>query len=155
MSLEIAYEEDDAADEIDLDHVSSVQEQLGQEFEPDYLDFLGHRNGGRPIRKYFKAGKHKKAVGKFLCIIEDCETSDHGDDDVSVVWSQINERLNEHLIPFASVENSEDFLCFNYENKKDIPEIVLWRGLESTDGNPELIPIATTFRKFVSNLSKV
>ncbi len=154
MSLEIAYVEDTGAPEVDLDYLQETERRVGHEFDPEYVEFIRIQNGGVPIKKYFKAGKHKKAIDKFLCMVSDYETSEHGDADVGIVWSQYVDAIGEHLVPFASVVGG-DFVCFDYEDRLDVPAVVFWNKRDSVPGRPELVPLASNFRKFLGTLSKL
>ncbi|MDQ3802174.1 MAG: SMI1/KNR4 family protein [Acidobacteriota bacterium] len=140
------------AGEFDDQYVSETEDMLRLKFEPDYLAFLEKHNGGVPKKQIFPLGDDEKVVERFLSFVPDYEDNEEfGYYDVAVVWSQISDRLNEYLIPFAIVY-AGDFLCFDYEGGGEQAKIVLWNHDYSREMKPYTIPVADNFRQFLSML---
>jgi hypothetical protein len=134
------------------DYVRETEEMLGLKFTPDFLAFLENHNGGVPKKRYFKYDGGDQVVERFLCVYADyAKDVKFGQFDIGVVWSSIEDRLNEYLMPFAALF-AGDFLCFDYENKEE-PSVVVWVHDLSGDRAPETEPVADNFRQFLSTLT--
>ena len=81
-------------------------------------------NGGVPEQRYFALGGNEKVVERFLSFVENYKDDPQGSYDIEVVWSHIEDRLDEGVCPFAAVF-SGDFLCFDGRVSEE-PIIVLW-----------------------------
>jgi SMI1-KNR4 cell-wall len=141
------------AGSLDKQYCSETEEMLALKFTADFVAFLNRQNGGIPAKQFFKVGRKVKVVERFLCLYKDYEDRpEFGQFDIGVVWSQIEERLNDHLLPFAVVF-SGDFLCFDYEDS-EIPKIVLWdHDLSDTD-EPVTTLVSDDFEEFLSLLTE-
>ncbi|HEY0459050.1 MAG TPA: SMI1/KNR4 family protein [Pyrinomonadaceae bacterium] len=148
-NLEFVNEQDAGA--FDDDFVRRTENMIGLEFEPSFLEFTKRHNGGTPKKKYFKMGERTKVLETFLGFVPDYKTSPYGGLDIGVVWSQIDDRLNEYLVPFAAVY-AGDFLCFDYEDGKP-PKVVLWIHELSEEEEPVTEPIAASFEQFLKMLT--
>lgn len=148
----LEFEPGTEAGELDEDAVLENEEMIGLDFPPDYLDFLREHNGGVPKKKYFKMEDNTKVLEFFLCMVADVEDDEFGDSDVGVVWSEIEDRLNEWLVPFAAVF-AGDFACFDYEKNAETPSVVLWNHDLSDTRKPVTFPIADNFQQFLSMLT--
>ncbi len=108
-------------------------------------------NGGIPNEKSFECNKHNYAITRFLCILRNVQEDSKGGYDISVVESQIGERLtdNEDLIgvevlPIAEVF-AGDYLCLDYRADKTEPSICVWSHEESEDFTPITYKVADTY----------
>lgn len=141
------------AGEFDDQYIKETEDMLRLKFEPDYLAFLEKHNGGVPKKQFFPLDDNVKVVERFLSFVPDYEDNEEfGYYDVAVVWSQISDRLNEYLIPFAIIYPG-DFLCFDYEGGGEQAKIVLWDHDLSEELKPYTIPVADNFRQFLSMLT--
>jgi len=128
----------------------SLQKYLGVSLPRDYIEFLRRSNGGVPIDKFFNLGSNEKVVERLLPLLADYKTDPLGDYDVEVVWSQIEGRLDDSLVPFA-VLFAGDFLCFD-SDAGDEPSVVLWDHERSRQNKPFTVPVAASFREFAAML---
>lgn len=124
----------------------------------DYKDFIVNYNGGIPNEKSFESNMHGYAIQRFLCILKDVRENPNGCYDISVIESQIGERLtdNEDLIgvevlPFAELF-AGDYVCFDYRQDKNNPCVCVWSHEESGDFEPVTYKAANTFSEFVQML---
>lgn len=124
----------------------------------DYRDFVVNYNGGIPNEKSFQCNRHNYAITRFLCILKNVQETSNGWYDISVVESQIGERLtdNEDLIgvevlPIAELF-SGDYVCLDYREDKENPCICVWSHEESGDFAPVTYKIANTFLEFLGML---
>jgi hypothetical protein len=127
-----------------------VEKSLELPFSQTYVDFLIDTNGGVPVRKYFFLNKNEKVVERMLSVVDRHRESPIGAYDVEVVWSQIEGRLDDSLMPFAALFGG-DFLCFLYEGHAE-PKVVLWDHERSREDAPVLTPVASTFLAFAEML---
>lgn len=124
----------------------------------DYKNFIVNYNGGIPNEKSFECNKHNYAVTRFLCILKNVQETQHGWYDISVVESQIGERLtdNEDLIGVEVLPIAElfagDYVCLDYRKSKEKPSICIWNHEESEDFAPITYKVADTFSEFVEML---
>lgn len=150
--VKLKFKSKTVAEKLDLDHLVEVEEEFGFDFDPNFVEFLKLHNGGVPEKQYFRLEENVKVLERFLCLIPDNEESFFSDYDIEVVSAQIDDRLNDYLIPFASVF-AGDFLCFDYENEDEAPSIVLWDHDLSEVGDPYIIHVADNFKDFLAMLS--
>jgi hypothetical protein len=150
--VELKFDPETEAGEFDDQYVKDTEEMLALDFTPDFLKFLKKHNGGISDKQYFKLDDDVKVVERFLCLCPDYEERpEFGQFDIGVVWSQIEDRLNDYLIPFAAVFTG-DFLCFDYENN-DPPKIVVWDHDLSEEDEPVTYPVADDFKQFLTMLT--
>jgi hypothetical protein len=151
--FDLEFEPGTEAGEFTDEYVKETEEMIELEFEPDFLAFLKKHNGGVPLKPYFKLDENVKVVEGFLSLVPDYANDDEfGGYDIGVIWSQIEDRLNEYLVPFAAVF-AGDFLCFDYEDEGDKPKVVLWNHDLSEEDEPHLTHVADNFRQFLSMLT--
>ncbi|MES2902398.1 MAG: SMI1/KNR4 family protein [Pseudomonadota bacterium] len=131
-------------------YLQEVEDALGTTFPESYANFLRSTNGGVPVAKYFDIGTNVKVVERFLSLVEHYKTDDFGIYDVEVVWSQIDDRLDDGVWPFA-IAFAGDFLCFDGRSG-DRQSVVLWDQDRSDIDSPHLIPIAPDFDSFLKML---
>ena len=147
----VDFEPGSCAGPLDPTEVAEIEEMIGLKFIQSYLEFLASCNGGTPRNRYFDVPNNTKVVERFLCIIKDYKTDNvHGPYNVGVVWSQIGNRLNDYLVPFAALF-AGDFLCFDYEGREQ-PRIVWWDHEKSPPLNPHTEFVANDFESFLGML---
>lgn len=112
------------AGKVDRRYASRTEDMMQLEFTDEFLDFLD--------------------------LVKDSKTNPLGQLDIGVVWSSIEDRLDEFLLPFAAVFPG-DFLCFDF-TKSDEPTVVLWVHDKSDEGAPHTVRVAKNFRAFVGML---
>lgn len=135
---------------VDRRSLRRTEDMLQLEVTDEFLDFLDRHNGGVPATPNFKLGRNVKVVERFLSLVKDSKTNPLGQVDLGVVWSQIEDRLDEFLMPFAAVFPG-DFLCFDF-TKSDEPTVVLWVHDQSDEGAPHTVRVAKNFRAFIGML---
>jgi hypothetical protein len=124
----------------------------------DYRNFLLNYNGGIPNEKSFECNGHNYAVTRFLCILRDFHDTQLGWYDISVVESQIGERLtdNEDLIGVEVLPIVElfagDYVCLDYRESKDNPTVCVWNHEESEDFSPVTYKASNSFTEFIERL---
>jgi hypothetical protein len=133
-------------------YVQTTQEMVNLQFAPDFLAFLEAHNGGIPKRRYFKMGSNQKVIDRFLSLVPNySDNPEFGPYDIGVVWTQIEDRLNDSLVPFAALY-AGDFLCFDSSGGGK-PRVVFWDHERSDEGNPFTKPVADDFQQFLSMLT--
>lgn len=124
----------------------------------DYREFIVTYNGGIPNEKSFEYNKHKYTIIRFLCVLKNIQESSYGWYDISVVESQIGERLtdNEDLIGVEVLPIAEllagDYVCLDYRKSKEKPCVCIWSHKESGDFAPVTYKVSDTFSEFVGML---
>ena len=141
---------------LDRGEVQKFQEYL-QEcdqpiiFDPAYLDHLSRHHGGIPKKRCFRsAAGHEFYIERFLNFVDEKTNKELGWYNVEVTWTQIEDRLNEYLIPFALLF-SGNFLCFNHESDGR-PTVVVWLHEESSEDEPVTEFVANNFDEFLAKL---
>ena len=147
---EIPFDKASASDPFEDRYVREVESEVGLRFPADFVHIMKISNGGVPLRQIFDLDGNEKVVERFLSFVEDYKTHRLGMYDIEVVWSQIEDRLEESVCPFAAVF-AGDFLCFDGRREGE-PSVVLWTHDVVGDELPELIPVADTFEQFVEML---
>lgn len=151
MSKELSFENAGECPAFTTEYITRTEAMIGLEFDRSYLNFLEAHNGGVVKENRFQVDSNTKIVERFLCLTPDYATNTtFGKYDVGVVWSQIEDRLNDYLIPFASVFGG-DFLCFDYEDT-DEGQIVLWHYDKSEENQPYTTFVASNFDDFLNQL---
>ena len=124
----------------------------------DYKSFIMKYNGAIPDKTSFVCDNHSYVIERFLCILKNASDNQNGWYDISVVESQIGERLtsNEDLIgvevlPIAALF-AGDYLCLDFREKMQIPEVCVWSHDESEDLSPITYKIADSFSAFLEIL---
>ncbi len=152
MTKSISFVVNSSAPQLAMERLRKIEDNFDISFPSDYVDFLVAANGGVPIEKFFSVENNEKIVERFLSIIEGYRDSPIGMYDISVVWSQIEDRLDDSLVPFASLF-AGDFLCFKFRGDS-IPEVVLWDHERSREDTPSLTFVASSFGTFVEMLHR-
>lgn len=124
----------------------------------DYKAFITQNNGGIPYKKSFKCNNRNCVVIRFLCILKNVQENQNGWHDISVVESQIGERLtnNEDLIGVEVLPIAElfagDYVCLDFRLNRDKPGICVWSHEESGELDPITYKIADSFTDFIGML---
>lgn len=123
-----------------------------------YRRFIAQYNGCAVEKNHFDYHHQSDRLVRFLCIVKDVADHDSGWSDISVVESQIGERLtaNEDLVGIEVLPIAElsmgDYLCFDYRIDKAHPTVCVWSNEESGDFNPVTYFVAETFERFLDLL---
>jgi hypothetical protein len=147
---DIEFESGSAAPAFEDRYVAEVETEVGVKFPASFLALMRTSNGGKPRQGLFDFDDNEKIVERFLSFVEDYKVDRLGMYDIEVVWSQIEDRLDEGVCPFASVF-AGDFLCFDCRHEGE-PSVALWGHDVFGDGIPELVPVADTFEQFLDML---
>lgn len=131
--------------------VGIVEQSLGCHFPASFINALRKANGGVPAGQFFEHLGDERAVDRFLSIIDDYKNDPLGMYDIEVVWSQIEDRLGETLVPIAALKNG-DFLCLNVADQAAEPEVVLWDHERSDVDAPAATHVANSFDELVRML---
>lgn len=124
----------------------------------DYRAFITQYNGGIPCEKSFKCNNRNYAVTRFLCILKNVQENQNGLYDISVLESQIGERLtnNEDLIGIEVLPIAElfagDYVCLDFRLNRDKPSICIWSHEESGEFAPITYKITDSFTDFIGML---
>lgn len=124
----------------------------------DYKEFIKKYNGGIPVCNNFKCDNQCYVITRFLCIIKNIYNNQNGQYDISVVESQIGERLtdNEDLIGIEVLPIAElftgDYVCLDYRQNKIVPCVCIWKHEESEEFKPVTHKTADTFSEFMKML---
>lgn len=138
------------AGEFDDALVAETESMLGHRFPPDFVALMKLHNGGIPKHKFFRMKNNVKVLDQFLAFVPDYQTNPYGDLDIGVVWSNIEDRLTDNLVPFAMVFPG-DYLCFDFQDGEP-PKVVLWIHDRSTEANPATVEVAANLTAFLSML---
>ena len=138
--------------------IEKLQQSFEQRFPSAYLDFLNRANGARLADNAVKLGSSDFVIERFLPIVADPKTDQDGWADVAVVATQLDARLvvdedstQLDLIPIAALF-AGDFLVLDYRESGAAPKVALWDHEASDDFQPETIPVAESFEKFMAML---
>lgn len=124
----------------------------------DYKAFITQYNGGVPYENSFRCNNRNYTVTRFLCILKNVQENSNGWYDISVVESQIGERLtdNEDLIGIEVLPIVElfagDYICLDFRQNRDNPSICLWSHEESGEFDPITYKITDSFTNFLAML---
>ncbi|MDJ0907683.1 MAG: SMI1/KNR4 family protein [Woeseiaceae bacterium] len=148
----IEIEPGTAAQAADIESIRSAEDEIGFRLPESYVEFILSTNGGIPKRRYFNSERGPQVVERFLSFVPDYKVNELGDYDVEVVWTQIWDRLESGLCPFAALF-AGDFLCFTLDDPGN-GRVVLWDHELSDYRSPALTPIAENFEALVEMLSE-
>jgi hypothetical protein len=120
-------------------------------FDTAFLSHIRSFHGGVPKKRCFVTPSGRtRMIDRFLNFV-DCESDEPNSCyNIEVVWSQIEERLNRHLMPFACLFGG-DMVCFNDE-KPGRPTIVVWEHEKSAPRTPCIELVANDFDSFFEKL---
>ena len=142
-----------------LDVVKEREKRWRQTLPADYKAFITGFNGGIPDEKTFQCNGHRYAVTRFLCVLTNYRENQYGWYDISVVESQISERLTADLdligveiLPIAELFGG-DYLCIDFRNSKENPCICVWSHEKSAEFDPVTYQVAESFSEFLDMLA--
>lgn len=128
-------------------------------YPKSFINFIKNYNGGIPITNKFKVNNFEYVIERFLSISDNPKSSKLGDYDISVVLTQLDERLTsnseligDELIPFAALF-AGDFVCLDFRNS-ETPSIVVWYHEKSEEFNPVTSRVADNFSDFIGMLKE-
>ena len=149
----IEYAEGSFCGPFSSEQVAKVERMADLAVPESFIQYCQSRNGGIPISASLQVGEDTTAIEKFLCFIDDYRSDpSKGMFDVGVVWSQIEDRLNEYLLPFAALF-AGDYLCFDTSSETG-EAVVFWDHERSQVDEPVTVPIADTFIEFLEKLGE-
>lgn len=128
-------------------------------YPKSFISFIRDYNGGIPITNKFEVNSREYVIERFLSISDVPRNSELGDYDISVVLTQLDERLTnnpeligDELIPFA-VLFAGDFVCLDFR-QNETPSIVVWYHEKSEEFNPITSKVADNFSDFIDMLKE-
>ncbi len=150
---------DKANDDFTEERLNKVEQFNRIIFPEEYKTLIRLNNGGRPEKNILLALENEFVIERFLSFIEYPNESEYGDYDISVVLTQLDDRLSDNLdllgnelIPIASMFGG-NFVCINYKNRVK-PNIVVWFHEESDKFSPVVKEVAVDFNSFINMLKK-
>jgi len=124
----------------------------------DYKEFIKKENGIIPSKRYFHFGNNEKVIDRFLAILAISGEKTEEAYDIGVASTQLEGRIvfdednvGMQLIPIAALYGG-DFLCLNYVEDPDNPNICIWYHEESYELEPSLEFVANNFTEFLAML---
>lgn len=150
MAHTLEFEDGTTAPPLDEQYVKLVERMVGGlRFPADYLALMRRSNGGIPKSRVFTVGGNDRMVDRVLSFVPDYRTNKNfGWYDVGVVWTQVEDRLGEGVVPFASLF-AGDLLCFDFRKNHERPSVVVWDHEQSDTGDPVTRTAAESFEGFV------
>ena len=124
----------------------------------DYKEFIKKENGVIPSKRYFHFENNEKVIDRFLAILAISGEKTEEDYDIGVVSTQLEGRIvfdednvGMQLIPIAALYGG-DFLCLNYVEDSENPNISIWYHEESYELEPVIEFLAKNFTEFLAML---
>ena len=124
----------------------------------DYKEFIKKENGVIPLKRYFHFENNEKVIDRFLAILAISGEKTEEDYDIGVVSTQLEGRIvfdednvGMQLIPIAALYGG-DFLCLNYVEDSENPNISIWYHEESYELEPAIEFLANNFTEFLAML---
>ena len=124
----------------------------------DYKEFIKKENGVIPSKRYFHFENNEKVIDRFLAILAISGEKTEEDYDIGVVSTQLEGRIvfdednvGMQLIPIAALYGG-DFLCLNYVEDSENPNICIWYHEESYELEPAIEFLANNFTEFLAML---
>ncbi|MFC9710476.1 SMI1/KNR4 family protein [Paenibacillus sp. NPDC056933] len=107
-----------------------------------------------PERRSFSCNSHNYLITRFLCILEDPTDNELGIFDIDATKSQLDEDLiGVALLPVA-VLFSGDFLCLDFRESRNSPNVCVWDHANSGEFDPVSYFLAESFKDFLALLTK-
>ncbi|MCR5295233.1 MAG: SMI1/KNR4 family protein [Lachnospiraceae bacterium] len=122
--------------------------------------FLMKYNGAVPKDGSFFCHGRTYCITRFLCVLASVADSPLGQYDISVVESQIGERLtaNEDLVGVEILPIAElfggDYVCLDYREGRSEPVVCVWSHEESGEFDPVTYEAAGSFEGVISLFSQ-
>ena len=130
----------------------------GVKLPDDYKEFIKKENGVIPSKRYFHFENNEKVIDRFLAILAISGEKTEEDYDIGVVSTQLEGRIvfdednvGMQLIPIAALYGG-DFLCLNYVEDSENPNICIWYHEESYELEPAIEFLANNFTEFLAML---
>ena len=124
----------------------------------DYKEFIKKENGVIPSKRYFHFEHNEKVIDRFLAILAISGEKTEEDYDIGVVSTQLEGRIvfdednvGMQLIPIAALFGG-DFVCLNYVEDSENPNISIWYHEESYELEPAIEFLANNFTEFLAML---
>ena len=124
----------------------------------DYKEFIKKENGVIPSKRYFHFEHNEKVIDHFLAILAISGEKTEEDYDIGVVSTQLEGRIvfdednvGMQLIPIAALYGG-DFVCLNYVEDSENPNICIWYHEESYELEPAIEFLANNFTEFLAML---
>ena len=124
----------------------------------DYKEFIKKENGVIPSKRYFHFENNEKVIDRFLAILAISGEKTEEVYDIGVVSTQLEGRIvfdednvGMQLIPIAALYGG-DFLCLNYVEDSENPNICIWYHEESYELEPAIEFLANNFTEFLAML---
>ena len=124
----------------------------------DYKEFIKKENGVIPSKRYFHFEHNEKVIDRFLAILAISGEKSEEAYDIGVVSTQLEGRIvfdednvGMQLIPIAALYGG-DFLCLNYVEDSENPNISIWYHEESYELEPVIEFLAKNFTEFLAML---
>ncbi|MGD8451922.1 MAG: SMI1/KNR4 family protein [Phycisphaerae bacterium] len=155
----IDFKPDTSAPPPGLRTLAQLEEDLGLMLPEEYVALLRQSNGGVPVCGCFECDGQERLVERFLCILDTPEEDEaHGPYDVSVVWSQVGERLVDdpalvgtNVLPIAAL-SAGDLVCLDFREDPATPAVVVWDHEQSAELHPRLVRVADSLLDFLRML---
>jgi hypothetical protein len=154
--VDLGYDPDSLLGPLDMARVQQFQTYLhecGQsiEFDHAYINHISKYHGGVPRKRLFKTAQGgERTVERFLNFVDYKTDKQMGWYNVAVTWTQVEDRLNDFLIPFAVLLGG-DLLCFDFTHPGR-PSVVVWLHEESLQDAPVTEFVARDFDDFLAKL---
>ncbi len=116
------------------DDILSVQDKLGLTFPENFVKLVLQNNAGYPNHRYFDIGNRKDLVFEHLLNLK----HDGEAETLMQVYSDLRDRLPKNVIPFA-MDSFGNFICFDFRNDQNDPDIVFWDHELDNKGDPQTI----------------
>ena len=130
----------------------------GVKLPDDYKEFIKKENGVIPSKRYFHFEHNEKVIDRFLAILAISGEKTEEDYDIGVVSTQLEGRIvfdednvGMQLIPIEALYGG-DFLCLNYVEDSENPNICIWYHEESYELEPAIEFLANNFTEFLAML---
>lgn len=140
--------------------IIELQEYSNVQYPLSFIRFLKQYNGAVPIDNKFIVDDYEYIIERFLCIMDNPDEDPVGNYDISIVLTQLDERLTDNgdlvgdeLIPIAALF-AGNFVCLDYRKRQGNPSICVWDHEESDVFNPVTYYVSESFDKFVEMLAK-
>ena len=124
----------------------------------DYKEFIKKENGLIPSKRYFHFGNNEKVIDRFLAILAISGEKAEEVYDIGVVSTQLEGRIvfdedyvGMQLISIATLFGG-DFVCLNYLDNPENPNICIWYHEESYELEPAVEFVADNFTEFLDML---
>lgn len=139
---------------IELQEYSNVQYPLS------FIRFLKEYNGAIPINNKFIVNGNEYIIERFLCVMDNPDEDPIGDYDISIVLTQLDERLTtnkdligDELIPIAALF-AGNFLCLDFRVNRMNPSVCVWSHEESDMFEPVTYDVVGNFDAFIRLLER-